>query len=62
MGVSNHLSIKLSFIDLQTIQVHLNVNDVQLIIHTPIKLTCTLESELIIKIKKEDFNRSLRLG
>ena len=41
--------------DLETVQAYYNVHDLQLIIHTPIKLTSTWESDLIIKITKAGF-------
>ena len=55
MGVSVNLVTKSSFIDLETVQANWNVNDLQLIIRTQIKLTSTLESDLMIKITKVRF-------
>ena len=38
-----------------TVQANYNINDLQLTIYTPIKLTDTLEGDLIIKIIKVRF-------
>ena len=52
MGVSIDLVIKLYLIEPER---NWNVSDLQLIIHMPIKLTSTLEGDLIVKITKVRF-------
>ena len=60
--IISDLATTWSFIDLETIRANLNVNDLQLIIHTQIKSISTLGRDWISVSQKEDFNMSLRQG